>query len=466
MLYYLFSVFVAFFDVQPVQSLLYPLHYICLICSNYFDLPLYQINYLFCFLVSFILAIIFRFFTNTTLRHTYSTVCGVLFVIFVHGNDVYHGLCSVIIVYIIMYLLPNKFGFYLVWILSFGYLMLNQFYIQYLYYTKDNVNDYTYTQMFLTLKMCAFAANILDGKASSQSLSSHQQKKRIEKYPSLLEYLSWNYYFSAVLIGPFFEYNDYIKFIQHSLENPNKRVWDTYQEQTWFFYLCEILLKIFVLSLLVIKSYDYGVELLYDEKFLSEASIFYKLYYIWVCGILLKTKYYFLWTLVEGSVLVSGFGFNGYDHQNKLWNRGYNGSFIGVEFAQNLSDVVYNWNKKTERWMRYYVMYRIVKRTKHSKKSIATTLGLLMTIIIYALWHGFYLVNYYFIICVVIFNITYIYAIKLIQPTIDSKPLIIQQAFSLFCVLLPSFSLNYLCVRIQVMIFTNSYYNSHFLVKQ
>jgi lysophospholipid acyltransferase len=91
--------------------------------------------------------------------------------------------------------------------------------------------------------------------------------------------------------------------------------------------------------------------------------------------------------MAEGSCILSGLGFNGYDPATgcALWNRVANIDVIGYETAQNCKELLESWNKRTNVWLRNYVYLRLTPIGK--KPSFVSTF---VTFGTSALWHGFY----------------------------------------------------------------------------
>ena len=71
----------------------------------------------------------------------------------------------------------------------------------------------TYTMM-LTAKLSSVAFCYRDGGKKDEELLPEEREKKIVQIPSVMEMLSYSYFCCGCLVGPFFEYKDYINFIE------------------------------------------------------------------------------------------------------------------------------------------------------------------------------------------------------------------------------------------------------------
>ena len=67
----------------------------------------------------------------------------------------------------------------------------------------------------------------------------------------------------------------------------------------------------------------------------------------------MRTKYYFVWLLVESVNNLTGLGFSGYDKEGKAeWKLVTNVHVLDIELATSLRGVVSGWNALTANWLR------------------------------------------------------------------------------------------------------------------
>jgi len=92
-------------------------------------------------------------------------------------------------------------------------------YIDYLGWTMD----FTVMQMVTTFKLCSYALVMADGHAKNKDhYYDFQKANMIERTPSILEFYSYIFYWCTYLAGPFFEFNEYISFIDRSMFKATK----------------------------------------------------------------------------------------------------------------------------------------------------------------------------------------------------------------------------------------------------
>ena len=71
----------------------------------------------------------------------------------------------------------------------------------------------TYTMM-LTAKLSSLAFCYSDGGKDDKDLLPEQKVRKVKDMPSVLELFSYVYFCEGCIVGPFFEYSDYKRFIE------------------------------------------------------------------------------------------------------------------------------------------------------------------------------------------------------------------------------------------------------------
>ncbi|OBZ88328.1 Lysophospholipid acyltransferase [Choanephora cucurbitarum] len=269
----------------------------------------------------------------------------------------------------------------------------------------DTELDCSGALMILTIKLSSFGFNVLDGKTTNQEQASAHMK--ITQYPSLVQFYGWILFFAGFLAGPTCEYMDYIRFVE-SDEAPRDSLKPALQR------LGKSML--FMLSLATLApQYNYFNAL---QPAFANFSFPKKLFFIQLSAILTRCKYYCVWYLAEGACILSGFGFSGYDEQNKAcWDRLKNVNFLSCELAQSYKQLSANWNMGANRWLRNYVYLRL------ESGSNKTTL---ITYVISAMWHGFQPGFYFFFMTISVLQIFARQVRKTVRPlflTIDGQPI-------------------------------------------
>ncbi|KAI9159460.1 Lysophospholipid acyltransferase [Blastocladiella emersonii ATCC 22665] len=106
-----------------------------------------------------------------------------------------------------------------------------------------------------------------------------------------------------------------------------------------------------------------------------------------VSGFSARLQYYAIWKLAEGSCVLAGLGFNGFDSDTGAaqWNRVTNVNIWALESAQSFKGIIDNWNLGTSSWLKHYVYLRLAPAGTRP-----TALTTVVTYATSAFWHGFY----------------------------------------------------------------------------
>ncbi len=113
-----------------------------------------------------------------------------------------------------------------------------------------------------------------------------------------------------------------------------------------------------------------------------------RLGYQYMCGFTARWKYYFIWSISEAAVIISGLGFSGWTESSPpkpKWDRAKNVDILGVELAKSSVTLPLVWNIQVSTWLRYYVYERLIQNGKKPG-----FFQLLATQTVSAVWHGLY----------------------------------------------------------------------------
>lgn len=361
------------------------------------------------------------------------------------GNDFYHSLFSALVTYVILSVVRNPVGTKIIWFWSFGYMMASHIYIVYTNYMGWSV-DFTIVQMVFTLKFCALACNLQDGSFPSGEVSSIHKRYAIQSPPSPLEYISYLYYWCTILPGPFFEFNDYIAFINRSMFSKTN---GNIPEGSLKAFL-KIWFKLLFVIGGIILSFTYHPSFLWkDTEYAMSLDLVSRWTLVMVSFFFMRSTYYTGWLMSEAAVVLTGFGFNGYDKQgNSKWDRVTNVDILGVEFGGSLKQMIAAWNQGTAHWLKVYVYFRVTKpRPKEGQnpkelKGLTAPQGQLVVFVVSAMWHGCYPGYYYFFVFEFFTNYIGAYFAKRLTPLIPNHP-VVQKIYFVFCFVVSMSALNY-----------------------
>ncbi|TFK28619.1 MBOAT-domain-containing protein [Coprinopsis marcescibilis] len=257
------------------------------------------------------------------------------------------------------------------------------------------INDFSYEtmevtgpQMVLTMKLTTFAWNVYDGRRKEEELDKWQLAKRVTKFPSILEFLGYSFYFPGILVGPYLDYAEYMDLVNETMFQspavkpkikPGRRL-PSYRKRAAYTRLFMGLFYLGVFVLLNPKFYYAGGL---DPEF-QKMSLLKRIIHFQAFGPVERSKYYAIWTLTEGASILTGLGFTGFGpHGEAHWDGAANVKVWDIEFPANFKVLLDSWNMKTNVWLRECVYKRVTPKGK--KPGLSSTL---ITFFTSAFWHG------------------------------------------------------------------------------
>ncbi|KAI8610637.1 MBOAT, membrane-bound O-acyltransferase family-domain-containing protein [Chytriomyces sp. MP71] len=249
--------------------------------------------------------------------------------------------------------------------------------------------DATTPMMVLVIKLTTFAWNVYDGTKKEEDVIPELRSKAIRKFPDLLEFFGFAFFFAAFLVGPAFDFNDYRDYTNGlgvfavSKEGKSRipsRILPT---------LRATLGGLCWMAVMVVFSKTYSYERLVDGT-TAAWPLWKRFLFMQACGLVARSKFYTAWLLSEGACNLVGIGYSGLDKNGEpQWDRARNVSVLGFELAQNPKLLIDAWNVRTGFWLKNCVYLRLVKPGQ--KPGGLVTFATFLTS---ALWHGFHL-GYY-----------------------------------------------------------------------
>ncbi|KAL1921897.1 uncharacterized protein VTP21DRAFT_10539 [Calcarisporiella thermophila] len=342
-------------------------------------------------LATYPLSLLFRCLPNSPLlKHLFSIVTTTYFFVafFRQYIGFLHILVSSLVTYLIVYARRDKWAPRIVFVFTMGHMAISHIIRQIKGPLGDRELDWTGAQMVLVMKLTSFAFSVADGNQPAEKLEDFQRDKRITRFPNLIEYFGWIFFYGGFHVGPAVEYSDYDNFIHRTIFPPTdpktgqKR--DVSREGT-LPALLTLAQSIFFIIVLVTIMPLFPMETMVTDQFLKW-PLWYRMIYLQIAGIGARIKYYSVWLMAEGACILCGLGFNGYDKNGKpTWNRVSNIDPLGYETAENVKALLESWNQRTNIWLKNYVYMRVTP--PGHKPSFSSTL---ITFSVSALWHGFH----------------------------------------------------------------------------
>ena len=124
-----------------------------------------------------------------------------------------HILIISFVSYLLMNVLPRNFQYKVVFSFNLFYLSAQHIHTMLTNFGGWDLNATTYTMILIT-KLSALSFCYKDGIEKEENLFPEQKALKVVKMPSLIEYFSYVFFSGGCIMGPFFEYTDYINFIE------------------------------------------------------------------------------------------------------------------------------------------------------------------------------------------------------------------------------------------------------------
>ncbi|XP_077978253.1 lysophospholipid acyltransferase 6-like [Glandiceps talaboti] len=247
---------------------------------------------------------------------------------------------------------------------------------------------YSCPMMIITMKITSVAFGLQDG-SSTDSSNQHPKQRLvvIRRFPSIIEYYSYIFHFQTFIVGPFCFYTDYIDFIEGKHLIPykiktkdGKEVIINKEPSVMEAVFWKTVLCIISATIVGVFGHLYPIKGVLSEDVLQSSPIaIHRVMYVTLASFLLAFKYTVGFTSADVVCNASGFGFNGYDENGKpkwdLLTSMYFGKFM---MSTDINDNVTSWSITTVRWLKYVCYYRV------------PYYKVLLTILLSAVWHGFY----------------------------------------------------------------------------
>ncbi|KAJ7010739.1 lysophospholipid acyltransferase 1-like [Populus alba x Populus x berolinensis] len=229
---------------------------------------------------------------------------------------------------------------------------------------KEGGIDATGALMVLTLKVISCAMSYNDGLLKEEELREAQKKNRLIELPSFIEYVGFCLCCGSHFAGPVFEMKDYLEWTER------KGIWAPTEKgpaPSPFGATIQALLQATVcMALYLYLIPHFNISGLNGPAY-QEWGFWKRLSYQYMSGFTARWKYYFIWSISEAAVIISGLGFSGWTDTSPSkpkWDRAKNVDVLGVEFAKSSVQLPLVWNIQVSTWLRHYVYDRLVQKGK------------------------------------------------------------------------------------------------------
>ncbi|XP_022721323.1 lysophospholipid acyltransferase 1-like [Durio zibethinus] len=343
------------------------------------------IRFLLCLVATIPVGFLWRLVPGRLAKHVYSAFSGTLLSYLSFGfSSNLHFLVPMLLGYAAMVLYRPKCGI-ITFFLALGYLIGCHVYYMSGDAWKEGGIDATGALMVLTLKVISCAINYNDGLLKDEELREAQKKYRLIKLPSLIEYVGYCLCCGSHFVGPVYEMKDYLDWTE------GKGIWaysDKGPSPSPYGATFRALVQTAFCMALYVYLVPYHPLSRFTEPIYREWGFWRKLSYQYMSGFTARWKYYFIWSISEAAIIISGLGFSGWTESSPpkpKWDRAKNVDILGVELAKSSVVLPLVWNIQVSTWLRYYVYERLI--TKGKKPGF---FQLLATQTVSAVWHGLY----------------------------------------------------------------------------
>ena len=178
-----------------------------------------QLRIMVCLIMTIVLSFFFPLLKNRNLRIFYSLSMGLLLQYIMYGIAMLNlTLCTIIVYAMVNFLPKKKIGIY-VTVFTLVYLSILHLARMISDYGTWSMDVSTVFMMTIS-KFGAFAYSYSDNELEIKNLSERRKQYVINKI-NFLDYVTYIYFLPSCLIGPFFEYNDFIDFINQEKDYKN-----------------------------------------------------------------------------------------------------------------------------------------------------------------------------------------------------------------------------------------------------
>ena len=326
-------------------------------------------------------------------RLIYSLVLGLFFQFSNYNYNFIHIFISGVFTYFFINFYGRKLTAYYVFIFSLLY--LSGLHIKRIFFEfgEWRADDPTIIYMMSICKFSSLAFSYEDGEKDINELkNNHHKEYRIVEKPTLLEVLSFIYFYPTSIIGPSIEFKDFINFINETGEYADLKGNFFYIFRNGLLYL---LISFGEMAFYAIISNKLPVEDVVKEEF-GKHSFLYTIVYIKLCIPGVRAKYFSGWVLSYSTLIFSGLSYTEKEKDGKKiksLEKGCYGTIATCEWSINPKYTIGEWNKTTHLWLKYNVYTRVIN-IDHKLFKNNWSMASFLTFISSAIWHGFYLTYY------------------------------------------------------------------------
>ncbi|KAI0499465.1 hypothetical protein KFK09_020368 [Dendrobium nobile] len=183
-----------------------------------------------------------------------------------------------------------------------------------------------------------------DGLLKDESLTESQKKNRLVHRPTAIEYIGYCLCCGSHFAGPVYEMKEYLEWTE------GEGIWSSPKGKSSPSPY-RAMFRAIVQAAICMGIYLYLVPHFpltrFNEPAYNQWGFWKRLFYQYMSGFTARWKYYFIWSISEASIIISGLGFSGWSDSFppiSLWHRAKNVDIFGVELATSAVQLPLVWN--------------------------------------------------------------------------------------------------------------------------
>jgi lysophospholipid acyltransferase len=204
-----------------------------------------------------------------------------------------------------------------------------------------------------------------------------------------LETFSYIFFYGSCLIGPSFEFADFIKFIK--LEGDYANI--NYQKCNYYTGI-DFFWSMVCLTIVITLADKAPLHYCGSEEYIN-LPLWYKYIYMLLSMLAMRSRYYVGWKMMQASCKFCGLSYYRDKHDQIKCDLIDNCNVYQIEVNLSIRTRIQYWNRTVHLWLKYHVYMRLINlkiRPFYKNKAAAS----LITFMISAFWHGFYPLYYLF----------------------------------------------------------------------
>ena len=341
---------------------------------------------------------------NPKMRLWYGLITGLILQYGLYGMGIIHTFIASLFTYFFIQYFGRKYSAFWVLIFTFAHLTTMHLYRMIYMYGQWSADDPTSIYMMSICKYSSMAFSYEDGAKEDKDLkNSHWKQYKLKEKPTLLETLSFAFFYPSAVIGPSFEFRDFYNFIYFKDCYANLPIKLTMIYGAYYGLLSVLMMAFYGgfsprYPLSYVGSVEYGTK-----------SLLYRFMYLNFSMALHRAKFYSGWLLSYTGFIFSGIAYTETPRDKsepnvlteingpvvKSFIKGKYGDIIDCEFGINPKTKITSWNNTVHLWLKYNVFLRMIN-INHPMCLNNFGLASLMTFMLSAFWHGFYPTYYIF----------------------------------------------------------------------